>query len=142
MTIFSLIYACSAFTLYRLQLGDLALVYANIINLSTRIAYSVYFIEHYFHSCNSSDLLKWSHVWPSWKLCFAASLSAMLIWYNDSAFSISRIVQDQGVIAFIDFHVVSHLALGVSLALLCIFVWLMTSDSVLILKPQKRNKIA
>jgi hypothetical protein len=62
----------------------------------------------------------------------------MLIWYSDGAFSITRIVQHRGIIAFTNVLVVSHLALGAFLALSCVFVWFMTSDSMLILRDNSK----
>ncbi|KAH9477026.1 Oligosaccharide translocation protein RFT1 [Psilocybe cubensis] len=56
MVAFSFLYILSAITLYRTGFGDTALVYANILNLSARIVYTLRFASRFFDAQESASI--------------------------------------------------------------------------------------
>jgi oligosaccharide translocation protein RFT1 len=133
MTAFSMIYISTALTLYRLGLGDVSLVYANIANLAIRIAYCLWFVTSYFRVRRSSGLLVWKNVAPRWEVLTALVLSEMVIRFSESALNIPGIIAVHKRSALLDIHVVTHILLGGTLLALCSGVWWIFSGQFLTL---------
>ena len=129
MGLFSVIYICTALALYQFQIGDAALVYANVVNLFARILYALRFVTIYFKSHNCGDLIKWSVVRPRWQLLAFVGLSVMLITYNDRSFNVSQFVKENGSMAILSPLVVLHVSLGVFLAIVYMFMWWILSSN-------------
>ncbi|KAF9078048.1 Rft protein-domain-containing protein [Rhodocollybia butyracea] len=125
MVLFTLLYTTSAVALYRLQLGDVALVYANIINLSARIIYAWRFSNTFFirNTGNTGNLLKWEDVLPPWSLVLGLAASALAIRSSEMVFGATEIVQREGRMGILRRPVVLHVALGGILAVLCLGGW-------------------
>lgn len=129
---FSTIYISAAITLYALGFGDTSLVYANIINLSARIVYSLYFISSYFRFHQIGNLLTWKKLMPSLQLILFSLLSTFIIQYHAHKRDISSIVDAGGRAALLNIAVMTHVGLGGLLALTCIFTWWISSGRFLI----------
>ncbi|KAF5371207.1 hypothetical protein D9758_004092 [Tetrapyrgos nigripes] len=83
MILFSLIYITAAVGLYTIGLGDSALVYANIINLSARILYAVRFCDTFFKNMQAPytsgpPILDWKETLPDKAILGALLVSAFL----------------------------------------------------------------
>lgn len=127
MIAFSMVYILSAIGLYRAGFGDASLVYANIINLSVRIAYCLLFVQRYFASHPSGPSLALRQMLPSLYLIIACSASAALVILNTRRGSLDRVVVRLGKRALLQPAVLVHVALGGGLAVVCTFVWWTTS---------------
>jgi oligosaccharide translocation protein RFT1 len=135
---FSTIYISAAITLYALGFGDASLVYANTINLSARIVYSLHFISSYFRFHQTGNILTWKKLMPSLQLILFSLLSTFIIKYHAHKRDISNIVSAGGRIALLNIPVMTHVGLGGLLALVCIFTWWISSGRFLI--PARRVK--
>ncbi|KAJ3904398.1 Rft protein-domain-containing protein [Lentinula edodes] len=123
MVLFTVLYVASAIVLYRLDLGDAALVYANIINLSARIIYACRFSHTFFAAHNASSTLKWREVLPPWSLVFGLTISAFFIRLSETMHSATKAVQKEGRIGVLSRPVLIHVAVGGILALSCGTLW-------------------
>ncbi|KAG6878046.1 hypothetical protein C0993_000369 [Termitomyces sp. T159_Od127] len=79
MAIFSVVYTVAAVSFFNLRLGDASLVYANILNLSVRIAYTGTFITSFFARCGARQLLDWRAAVPKTQVLFCVAVSAIQI---------------------------------------------------------------
>ncbi|KAJ3877805.1 Rft protein-domain-containing protein [Lentinula edodes] len=123
MVLFTMLYVTSAIVLYRLDLGDAALVYANIINLSARIIYACHFSHTFFITHNASSTLKWREVLPPWSLVFGLAMSALSIHLSETMYGATKTVQKEGRIGILSRPVLIHVAVGGILALSCGILW-------------------
>lgn len=123
MAVFSVIYICTAIVLYRIGFGDTSLVYANIINLTARIAYALHYISSYFRSRKANDLLRWREAVPKWWFCFLLLVSYFTIYLHERKWGILAITKagDKSVLLRTD--VMTHVGLGGALGLLCLMTW-------------------
>lgn len=120
---FSIIFITAAIGLYALGLGDASLVYANIINLSARIAYSLHFISSYFKSHHAGELLRWKNVIPSRYVIASSLVSLLIIHYHERKWNISAVVDPGGHLVFLCIPVLMHIGLGGLLCLICVAIW-------------------
>ncbi|KIK53299.1 hypothetical protein GYMLUDRAFT_77546 [Collybiopsis luxurians FD-317 M1] len=127
MVLFTLVYTSSAVTLYRFNFGDVALVYANIINLSARIFYAWHFSRNFFAAHRASELLNVRNMIPPWTLALGLSISALAIRLNETRLAPTKIVQQEGRIGILRRPVLLHIALGGALAVLCMAWWAWTA---------------
>lgn len=123
MASFSLVFIVGAISLYSLGFGDASLVYANILNLSARIAYAMSFISTYFHSHDCSEGLIWTRAMPQRRVVIVCILSWLLVFISSSCSNATAIVRAEGKAAFLQSAVITHIALGVVSCLTCIAVW-------------------
>ncbi|KAF9054290.1 Rft protein-domain-containing protein [Panaeolus papilionaceus] len=96
MVLFSTLYIGSAIVLYRAGFGDASLVYANIINLSARIAYCINFAQSFFNGAvksptpdaSESDLVFSARraIFPSWGLVLSVSIARAIISKSENYF--------------------------------------------------------
>lgn len=124
---FSVIYISATITLYALQLGDVSLVYANILNLSLRITYSAYFISSFFAKHNALGVLTWSRALPSWPVILASCLSAAFAWKSARRLEVLEVVKDGGRTNLLNLPIVIHVMLGGTMGLACLIVWWLSS---------------
>ncbi|KAL0574209.1 Oligosaccharide translocation protein rft1 [Marasmius crinis-equi] len=123
MIVFSFIYIGSAVGLYRQNYGDVSLVYANIINLSARIAYVVFFSTSFFRRHKAESLLTWRKVFPSFSFLVALLASLVGVRTSETTWRATEIVKIQGRRAFFHRAVIVHVGLGATLALASLGVW-------------------
>ena len=140
MAAFSVIYTCTAIALYRLNVGDASLVYANIINLSVRIGYSFHFISSFFASRRAGDILRWKDVLPSGKVWLMSAISMALIWHSERRFGVMGIVKEGQQTALMSVPVVKHVIFGGALALVCLVTWWMTSGRFLTIAGRAKSE--
>lgn len=126
---FSVIYISIAIGFYALGVGDASLVYANIINLSARIAYSLHFISSYFKSHHTGDLLRWKNTIPPWPLVASSLASWLIIYYDERRWKIREIVAAK---ALLSVPIMVHVGLGGLLGLTCMAIWWFSSGRFLI----------
>ena len=131
MASFSLIFIVGAITMYKLGLGDASLVYANILNLSARIAYALHFISSYFQAHSCQDCLKWRSVIPQKRLIVVSVLSLLIVLINSDRSNATDIVRAGGKVAFLQSEVIGHIALGAILCLASVAVWWLSSPKLL-----------
>ena len=124
MVAFSIIYILATICLYRLGVGDTSLVYANILNLSARIAYCLHFVSTYFanqrpqqHAFRHLDVL------PSWTLCTTCTLSALLSHLSKKQLDAERLAAELGRSAILNKSVLLHVGVGIALTITCLWVW-------------------
>ncbi|KAF8966965.1 Rft protein-domain-containing protein [Flammula alnicola] len=137
---FSVIYIASAIFLYRAGLGDASLVYANIVNLSVRIAYCLHFVTRFFSRSKPSQRFRWQDSLPSWGLCVVTALSFLLLRFSETRLSAIAIATRRGRAALLDPSVIIHVGVGVVLTLICLLTWWQTSGRYLNLSL-RRNKV-
>lgn len=128
MAVFSCTFIVTAVVLYGLEYGDISLVYANIINLTMRIAYSLSFIHSYFGARQAGDLLQWAVIIPKRRLIASLLLSYLIITYHEQNRSISSLVKLDGRYSLLSVPVVTHVMLGGALGLMCLTIWWLSSD--------------
>jgi len=126
MIAFSATFILSAIFLYHLHLGDVSLVYANTINLCARIAYCLVFLSKYFNS-SSSKLFRWYDCIPPLRLWFVFGASGILVYISERHFEANKLVSQLGRKAMVNVSVQCHVAIGFSLASMCLWIWWITS---------------
>lgn len=117
--------------MYKIGLGDASLVYANILNLTARIAYALHFISSYFQAHACQDCLKWRSVIPRKRLIVVSVLSLLVVLLNSDKSHVTDIVRAGGKVAFLQPAVISHIALGGILCLASVAVWWLSSPKFL-----------
>ncbi|KAG7097422.1 hypothetical protein E1B28_004768 [Marasmius oreades] len=141
MLVFSIIYIGSAIGLYRENYGDVSLVYANIVNLSARIVYVVVFAASFFRRHSGTDYVKWRQVLPSPSLFIALLVSLVVIPASETKWHATQIVQTQGRRAVFNWAVLIHVGIGTALALVCLWTWWNSSQSVLATFRARKTKV-
>ncbi|KAK7033588.1 Oligosaccharide translocation protein rft1 [Paramarasmius palmivorus] len=117
MILFSVIYISSAVGLYRRGFGDVSLVYANIINLSARIAYVLLFARSYFPNAS------WKNMFPPISMAAAVLLSADVVMLSEAKLQPLDILREKGKVGVLSGAVLMHIGLGGFLALFCVGLW-------------------
>lgn len=141
MVVFSIIYILATICLYRLGLGDTSLVYANIINLSTRIIYCLYFVSTYFiHQRSQHYSFSGLDALPSWTLCITCTLSAVLLHLSEKQLDAKRLAVELGRSAILNKSILLHVGIGVALTIMCLGVWWKTSGRYLDLSVRRSKK--
>lgn len=110
-----------------MHLGDVSLVYANIINLSARIIYSAHFISSFFARHDARNLLHWRRVIPAGRVWSIAGVSAVLIRTAGRRLDALTVVANGGKKALIATPVLTYVGLGGLLALTYLGTWWMSS---------------
>lgn len=134
MTLFSAIFVVAVLIFYNVfRLGDVALVYANIVNLLARILYCASFITNYFtlHSRaaflaesirdSRKSLFRWRDVMPPWQVVLVGCVAFAATQFSAMHFVVYHTVQ-------VDWgrnmrRLSSHLAVGVLSGLICLAAW-------------------
>ncbi|KAJ3758259.1 Rft protein-domain-containing protein [Lentinula raphanica] len=129
MILFTMIYITSAIALYRFELGDTALIYANIINLSARIIYTARFVQGFFARHRASGFIKWWDVLPPWNLVVPFMISLLIVHSSETVFGATAVVQRDGRMGILRRPVLLHIAVGGVLALCCLALWAWNSRS-------------
>lgn len=135
-----MIYIISAIVFYRLGLGDASLVYANIVNLSARIAYCLRFTANFFNRPGSSSTFRWKSALPSISLCVVTAFSSYIIVLSERWLKANVLAMNLGRAALLNPHILLHVAIGGLLATTCLFTWWTTSGRNLNL-PLRRSKL-
>ncbi len=125
MVVFSISYITSAILFYRLGLGDASLVYANIVNLSARVLYCLVFVDGYFKKASSTSAVHFrlDKVLPPRGLWVISVISAVMIYVSERRLNANELALQLGRRAVMNFSVLFHVAIGLSLAILCILTW-------------------
>lgn len=134
MIVFSLAFISAAIVLYNLGFGDASLVYANIINLIARIIFAIVFARKFFVGKGSK--ISFLRVIPSYTLL----ISSLAIWgtlsYDGRLRSVERIVALEGRGSLLNAEVMQHVGLGITLAVVWLSQWWMSSGRQLNLRPR------
>jgi oligosaccharide translocation protein RFT1 len=138
MLAFSIIYILSATTLYNIGFGDTSLVCANIANLTARILYTATFIVAYFGKRLTSHQLRLANVLPGWKFLGMVALSFLAISRNEARQHLVEEVQRLGRRALFSTPVLSHVALGGGLGLVCVWLWWITEGKRLVARERMK----
>lgn len=125
MAVFSVVYISAVIIFFRFHLGDASLVYANILNLSVRILYSIYFITSFYRRRNARHVLKWSNILPRWSLLFVVGASMVVVKLSQKEFDVNRKAGDK--ISLRDMAVLIHIGIGACMAMISLGVWWMSS---------------
>lgn len=136
---FSVVYISTAIFLYSLDIGDASLVYANVINLSARILYCLAFVMQFFARSSPPQSFQWTQVIPSWKLLAVFGLSATLIRISENLLGVIQTVEREGRFALFNIPILIHIALGATLAIVCILVWWLSVGRSLSLPGRERK---
>ncbi|KAG9318302.1 Rft-1-domain-containing protein [Chiua virens] len=136
MLAFSTIYILSAIALYHLGFGDASLVYANIINLTTRIWYTATWIARYFEDRVKSHQISLAGVVPGWRFSGMVLLSFSIISRADANQHLSEEVERLGRRALFSIPVLGHVALGGGLGIVCVGLWWVTEGERLIARER------
>jgi len=140
MVAFSIIYILAAICLYRLGLGDTSLVYANILNLSARIAYCLHFISTYFINQRSQYTFRRLNAFPSWTLCITCTLSTVLLHLSKKQLDAERLAAELGRAAILNKFVLLHVGIGGALTITCLGAWWKSSGRYLNLSVRLSKK--
>jgi len=142
MAVFSAIYILASVTFFKLDMGDASLVYANILNLSARIAYCVSFCTHYFTRNDARQVLHWRTVFPSWSLLITAMASYGVVKYSEKTFGMERVLRSgkRSPFLLLSRPVFLHVCVGGGAALLCVGVWWISSGRKLIRSRRPKNE--
>lgn len=137
---FSAIYIGSAISFYAFGLGDASLVYANIVNLSARIVYSLRYATNFFNEPNA-PLFRWQDTLPSRSLCVVSALSAVVIQLSQMRLKADKIASQLGKRALLNSSVLLHVGVCGLLALMCLGTWWRTSGRYLSFSSFRRDKV-
>ncbi|KAJ7771594.1 Rft protein-domain-containing protein [Mycena metata] len=122
---FSVIYIGAAVQLYGWHFGDSSLVYANIINLSARIVYAVFFVSAFFSAYNARSVLAWRNTLPGYSLSTACCVSWAVVRQSARRLDIPGTVarSGAGISVLMNKNVLVHVATGGVFGVLCLGVW-------------------
>ncbi|KAJ7702201.1 Rft protein-domain-containing protein [Mycena rosella] len=128
MAAFSVIYIGAAIQLYGWQFGDTALVYANIINLSARIAYAVHFVSSFFSAHGARSALSWGKALPGWRLVVACCVSWAAVRQSERRLRVLETTAraGAGISILMNKTVLVHVATGGTLGCVCLATWWFT----------------
>jgi len=128
MAAFSVIYIGAAIQLYGWNFGDASLVFANIINLSARIAYAVQFVTTYFSKNDARSSLRWSNALPGWKLSLACCVSWAVVRQSEKQLDVSGTIvrAGAGISVLMNKPVLLHVATGGGVGCVCLATWWFT----------------
>ncbi|KAI6118721.1 Rft protein-domain-containing protein [Pisolithus croceorrhizus] len=133
---YSGLYILAATSLYKLGFGDASLVYANIVNLSARILFTMAFIFRYFKKHTNSTPFGVADIFPDWRFLSTVAVSYAVISVNGSKQRIVELSQRQ---ALFTVPVLLHLLMGVSMGLACVAVWWLTTGRRVIAKLKAKT---
>ncbi|KAJ6488475.1 Rft protein-domain-containing protein [Mycena vitilis] len=142
MAAFSVVYISAAIQLYSWQFGDTSLVFANIINLTARIAYAVYFVSAFFSANKARAFLQWKGALPGWRLCLACGVSWGLVIQNAKRLDILGTIAraGAGISVLMNKNVLVHVATGGLLGCVCLATWWLTEGRQHLELSRKRVK--
>jgi oligosaccharide translocation protein RFT1 len=121
---FSVIYIGAAVQLYNWQLGDPSLVFANIINLSARIAYAVHFVSGFFSKNSARAVLSWRNALPGWRLHLACGVSWTVVRWSERRLDVlGTVARGAGFSVLMSKNVLVHIATGGVFGLVCLGTW-------------------
>ncbi|GLB44124.1 putative rft-1-domain-containing protein [Lyophyllum shimeji] len=127
MAAFSAIYIVAAVSFFSLGLGDASLVYANIVNLSVRILYTVTFVTSFYARRRVRHLLHWKAVRPATSFVLSVIVSAILIKTSAYVLKIETMTNSAGRISLTRVPALLHIGVGVVLGLMNVGVWWISS---------------
>ncbi|KAJ7460938.1 Rft protein-domain-containing protein [Mycena galericulata] len=141
MAAFSVIYIGAAIQLYGWHFGDASLVYANIINLSARIAYAVHFVSAYFSNHSARSSLEWKNALPGWRLSLACCVSWAVVRQSEKRLDVSGTIAraGAGISVLVNRPVLLHVATGGALGCACLATWWLTEGRQLV-RSRGRSK--
>jgi oligosaccharide translocation protein RFT1 len=137
---FSAIYIGSAIVFYSVDLGDASLVYANVVNLSARIIYSLRYATNFFNK-PKIPIFRWQDTLPSRSLWVVSGLSAAVIQLSRRRLKADEIASHLGKRALLNSSVLLHVGVCGSLALLCLGTWWRTSGMYLSFSSFLKGKV-
>ncbi|KAJ6500598.1 Rft protein-domain-containing protein [Mycena sanguinolenta] len=142
MAAFSVMYMGAAIQLYAWQFGDASLVFANIINLSARIAYGMYFVSAFFSKNSVRSSLSWRSAIPGWRLFLACGVSWAVVGWNESKSDVyGRVARTgAGFSVLKDRGVQVHVAIGGACGLVCLATWVLTEGRHHFVAARERTK--
>jgi oligosaccharide translocation protein RFT1 len=123
MAAFSVVYLTSTLIFYHLGFGDVSLVYANIINLLSRIAFCLSFIGSFLRAREVTDVMVWKDVVPRPGIFLALVISKLLIECSARVLKISAIVETQGNLSLRNTTLAIYFVLGGLLGALSTSRW-------------------
>jgi oligosaccharide translocation protein RFT1 len=128
MAAFSVIYIGAAIQLYGWHLGDTSLVFANIINLSARIAYAVHFVSAFFSTNSARSVLSWGSALPGWRLCLACCVSWAVVRQSQKRLDVPGTIvrAGAGISVLMKKNILVHVGTGGVLGLVCLATWWFT----------------
>ncbi|KAJ7722286.1 Rft protein-domain-containing protein [Mycena maculata] len=135
MAAFSIVYIGAAIQLYGWHFGDSSLVFANIINLSARIAYAADFVSNYFSKNSARSALTWRKVLPGWSLCVVCGASWAMVRRMEKELNVLGTIAraEAGISVLMNKPVLLHVALGGVLGCVCLGTWWFTEGRHLVL---------
>lgn len=122
MAVFSCVFVVATAVFYRLGLEDVSLIYANIVNLVSRILFSAQFISQFYNEKGGTGVFRWASVRPRGTFVGFVILSG-------SALQASAVVRMDGLKQNRPLESSSlrrigvHLGGGVALAIISSAVW-------------------
>ncbi|KAF8692334.1 hypothetical protein AX14_002578 [Amanita brunnescens Koide BX004] len=138
MAFFSALYITTAVSFYKLALlGDASLVYANIVNLTARIAYCMHFANTYYSSCRSRHLVSWRKAIPRVPFLLSIVSSWTLVYLDTRAMTLPS--TERGISLLFRMDLIMHICYGAVLALACIGVWLKVQGPLLPMELGKKK---
>lgn len=134
---FSLIFVLATAVFYRLGLQDVSLIYANMVNLTSRIIFASRFIKGYFDDRQAGSFIRWSSSFP--KATFiATSLLARAILYLARPKSIEGRVRI-ALIELMKMDMVLYILIAASLASACAGLWWFQTGRRLVLPTRRAS---
>ncbi|KAF7305153.1 hypothetical protein MKEN_01230500 [Mycena kentingensis (nom. inval.)] len=142
MAVFSVIYISAAIQLYSWNFGDTALVYANIINLTARIAYAAHFTTAFFSAHNARSVLRWRRAMPGWRFASACLFAWGAIKESERRMDMVGAVAStgSGLGVLRSRNVVLHVGVGGVLGCGCLLVWWISEGRALV-RQWRRHKL-
>lgn len=133
---YSGLYILAAISFHELGLGDASLVYANIVNLSARILFTMAFTFRYFRKHTNSAPFGVSDIFPGWRFLGTVVVSYAAISMNESK---QRIVELSRSRALFSVPVLLHILMGGSMGLACVAVWWLTTGRRVVAKLKAKT---
>lgn len=133
---YSGLYILAAISFHELGLGDASLVYANIVNLSARILFTMAFTFRYFKKHTNSAPFGVSDIFPGWRFLGTVVVSYAVISVNEKKQHIVELSRSQ---ALFSVPVLLHILMGGSMGLACVAVWWLTTGRRVVAKLKAKT---
>jgi hypothetical protein len=138
MAAFSAIFVLATGLFYKSGLEDASLIYANVVNLVSRILFAAHFISQYYRQHGNGSLFVWSSVPPRWPFIALVGLSGFVL-RASAAIKMDDLKQGRGFDTTSYIAVLRHFATGACLAMVCIAVWWVQTGRYLVFPDRKRT---
>jgi oligosaccharide translocation protein RFT1 len=135
MAAFSVVFVMATGLFYRLGFQDVSLIYANIVNLLSRIVFAAHFIAAHYNRKGAASIVRWTSLLPHWSFIGLSVTSAIAL--NTLPLDVT-LVRRGGFKALLHTSVLTYVGVGALLAISTGSIWWAQTGRHLVLPRRTR----